>query len=1114
MVKSNRLKSHFFKIGISYKNIRKSLGVLILGLVMTGLAAIYTRHNVEVQVRKEFAAVCNDISNKISTRLHAHAQLLRSGAAFFSVSDTVTRKDWKVFTENLNYQENLPGIQGIGFTLDIPNKKLKQHIQNIREEGFPDYSVKPSGNRAVYTPIIYLEPFSGRNLRAFGYDTYSEPVRRKAMELSRDKNLAILTGKVKLVQETTDDLQTGTLMFTPVYRNNMPINTVEQRRAAIVGWVYSPYRMNDLMEGILGRWDLAQKERIRLQIFDDSLSVSSLLYDSQKNDSPNLIKITCSSITLPVKFNGKKWVLLFTQSNQQNSYFQGKVILVLVSGILISLLLFLLLVSLFNTRFRALQIAQRLTLELRLTEERLREVLENSLDASYKRILKTQKYEYLSPVFKKICGYAPAELENLPVETVLDLIHPDDVQKVNRVITHSIYDNAETTYQLEYRFKHKNGQYRWFKDSFTVVRDLSGQPVALIGSVSDITLSVEAKEALHYEQSLLRAVVDNIPDTIYCMDTACRKTLANLTDLRYMGVKTEAEVLGKDDFAFYPRETAEHFMAVNRMVIQTGNPVVNHEEYLIDENGDSRCLLSTKIPMRNNEGQIIGLLGIGRDITDRKKGEVALKESEMRFHNIADIAPVMIWESDKDGLFYYFNKPWLDFTGRTLDQEIGKGWTEDLHPDDHLNYLDIYSNAFKERRKFRMEYRIRSYNGEYRWVIDHGVPRFDHEGNLLGYIGSCVDITDRKLIETANETLSLRNQTLLQTASDGIHVLDDQGYVIEANLAFCNMLGYSHDELLKLNVADWDKDMCREDLVAKIHTLITHSAVFETRHCRKDGTFRAIEINSVGVKLEGRDYLYASARDITDRKLSELQIREKNEELIKLNAQKDRFFSIIAHDLRSPFNGFLGLTQIMVEELPTLTLDELQQIGVSLKNSAFNLFRLLENLLEWSKLQQGLIPYNPKVLRLLPVIVDSLTISIESAKRKEIEIIYNISDKIMVMADLHILQTVIRNLVANGIKFTKKGGIITLLATVMNDDSVEIAITDTGIGMSRNLIDNLFRLDINTSRKGTDNESSTGLGLIICNDFVQRLGGKLKVESIVGKGSTFRFNLPLIPKDF
>ena len=244
-------------------------------------------------------------------------------------------------------------------------------------------------------------------------------------------------------------------------------------------------------------------------------------------------------------------------------------------------------------------------------------------------------------------------------------------------------------------------------------------------------------------------------------------------------------------------------------------------------------------------------------------------------------------------------------------------------------------------------------------------------------------------------------------------------------------------------------------------------------------------------------------------KTDSLLLNQSNEELQKLNAEKDKFFSIIAHDLRSPFNGFLGLSQIMAEELPSLTRDEIRDLAVSMQNSATNLFRLLENLLEWARIQQGLIPFNPKVVELLPIINESIALVLESAKSKGIEIAYDIPDDLAVFADSNILQTVIRNLVSNAVKFTPKGGKISVSAKATSDKGVQISIKDTGIGMSPKMVDNLFRLDVQTNRKGTEGEHSTGLGLLLCKEFVEKHGGKLWVESEEGKGSTFAFSLPI-----
>ncbi|MEI6437094.1 MAG: HAMP domain-containing sensor histidine kinase, partial [Bacteroidota bacterium] len=225
--------------------------------------------------------------------------------------------------------------------------------------------------------------------------------------------------------------------------------------------------------------------------------------------------------------------------------------------------------------------------------------------------------------------------------------------------------------------------------------------------------------------------------------------------------------------------------------------------------------------------------------------------------------------------------------------------------------------------------------------------------------------------------------------------------------------------------------------------------------------------------------------------------------------EKDKFFSIIAHDLRSPFNVILGLSQILAEDLRSMTLGETQKIAVSLRNSATKLFRLLENLLQWARIQQGLIPFNPELVQLLPVVNESIAIALEPAKIKGIDITCNIPEDLMVFTDRNILQTVIRNLVSNAVKFTPKGGKIQLFSKVTDDNNILFSIKDSGIGMSHEMVDNLFRLDVQTNRKGTEGEPSTGLGLIICKDFIEKHGGKIFAESEVGKGSTFIFTLPM-----
>ena len=342
----------------------KPLAVLIAALLLTAVSVYYTKTYIEKTAIQNFEFVAIDLQSKMSTRLREHAQLLRSGAALFAVSDTVTREMWHNFYENTRISRYLPGIQGYGYTHIIPREQLQQHIHSFRERGFSDYNIFPEGDRSVYTSVIYLEPFSGRNLRAFGYDMFSEPVRREAMETSRDSSFAVLSGKVHLVQETEEDIQAGALMYIPVYRQGMPVNTVEERRAAIKGWVYSPYRINDLTSGILGNWDLPGKNRIHLRIYDrGEVSDAALLYDSQRNERENNNDTPNLSVLLPVQLNSEEWLMVFTRKSEDLSLLNGDLLVVLISGIIISILMFLLSLALIRTNLHALQI-EKLNMQL------------------------------------------------------------------------------------------------------------------------------------------------------------------------------------------------------------------------------------------------------------------------------------------------------------------------------------------------------------------------------------------------------------------------------------------------------------------------------------------------------------------------------------------------------------------------------------------------------------------------------------------------------------------------------------------------------------------------------------------------------------------------------
>ena len=309
--------------------------------------------------------------------------------------------------------------------------------------------------------------------------------------------------------------------------------------------------------------------------------------------------------------------------------------------------------------------------------------------------------------------------------------------------------------------------------------------------------------------------------------------------------------------------------------------------------------------------------------------EQALRESEQRFALLAGTAPILIWMSGTDKLRTYFNKPWLEFTGRTKNQEIGNGWAEGVHPEDFQRCLDIYSQAIDAREEFRMEYRLRRADGEYRWVLDSGVPRFHEDGNFTGYIGSCVDITERreaeakqqeahdeldqrvqertKDLEEANAALRSeveerkRVEQKLRLAQFSVdHALDavfwfkQDARIFYASAAACRSLGYSREELKSLTVHDFDPDFPKEVWAKRWERFKQDKLVLaESRHRTKSGKVFPVELAINYLEFDGENYCCAFARDITARKGADEKLRQSEvNHLALLNAIPDLIFHV------------------------------------------------------------------------------------------------------------------------------------------------------------------------------------------------------------------------------
>ncbi len=238
-----------------------------------------------------------------------------------------------------------------------------------------------------------------------------------------------------------------------------------------------------------------------------------------------------------------------------------------------------------------------------------------------------------------------------------------------------------------------------------------------------------------------------------------------------------------------------------------------------------------------------------------------------------------------------------------------------------------------------------------------------------------------------------------------------------------------------------------------------------------------------------------------------LKIEESEQKLLELNAQKDKFFSIISHDLKSPFIALLGYSEILIEDFKNLTQEELFEFITSINKASKNVYNLLENLLEWSRIQTGRSEFIPEFFNVFKTAQSVVELMDCTAKQKNIKLVNTIDFKSTVYGDENMINTVLRNLVSNAIKFTRENGEV-IIASESNDDYFTVSVSDTGIGMSDSDIEKLFRIDVHHTTIGTNKEKGTGVGLILCKELILKNNGNIWVESELKKGSRFNFSLP------
>jgi two-component system sensor histidine kinase/response regulator len=535
------------------------------------------------------------------------------------------------------------------------------------------------------------------------------------------------------------------------------------------------------------------------------------------------------------------------------------------------------------------------------------------------------------------------------------------------------------------------------------------------------------------EGKLLHTLIDNMPDHIYIKDRSSKFILANQKIASTHGLKSGSEMIGKSDHNYYPKELADKYYGNEQEIINSGKPLIGIEEKALNEKGEEIYLSTTKIPFRDKNGNIIGIVGIGRDITVRKQAETKLFEHAQELQHVNTLL-------------------------EEKQEEIRQQSEELVVQAENMQMANL------ELQKLTVAVS----------ETDNVVLILDAEGNFEWVNKSFTRVYG----QTLEEYIRQHGRNLLE-GSHNPHI----GEI----LTRCRESGKTIRYQSEATDASGNK----------IWTQSTLTPVFDDR--QRIIRFVAIDADITALK---------KAQDLINHQKSELETRGK--QLEEANITKDKFFSIIAHDLKNPFHSIMGFTDLMARNYDQIDDARKREYLGLINESTQYAHNLLENLLNWSRAQTNSIRYNPAKTELHSPVLEIYRILHSSMEKKNLNFESRVPENTMAFADPNMIQTILRNLLSNAIKFTPENGSIWVSAKARGDRIV-VSVQDTGMGIPEDQQKKLFSFGEFHTTKGTDGEQGTGLGLLICHEFVKKHGGALRLESSPGAGTTFYFDIPSNP---
>ncbi|MFC2104844.1 PAS domain S-box protein [Bacteroidota bacterium] len=389
-------------------------------------------------------------------------------------------------------------------------------------------------------------------------------------------------------------------------------------------------------------------------------------------------------------------------------------------------------------------------------------------------------------------------------------------------------------------------------------------------------------------------------------------------------------------------------------------------------------------------------------------------------------------------------------------------------------------------------------------------------GEVIGLRCIAIDISEKEKTHKVLSTKEKHFRQIFQNYPVPYQSLNSEGIIIDVNPEWIDLMGYSRSEIIgkKFTFLLSEENKKRFNKAFEIFKKKGVVNNIQIDLIKKNGNI--ININYHGrIEYFNNKYIRSHCvfSDITLQRKAEETLIRSEQRLRELNATKDKFFSIIAHDLKNPFNDLMGFTQLLALNIDKYDKSKIEQFTQIIHQSSKLAYNLLENLLDWSRSQTGILKFKPEKICINNLVKENIDLLISTAQNKNIQIYSEFDNDLFAFADKNMVRTIIRNLISNAIKYTNQGGYIKI-NSYCNSNFCELSVSDSGIGISEENITKIFKIDESFSTSGTEKEKGTGLGLILCKEFVEKNKGKLKVQSKPGKGSTFSFTLPLPEQEY